>query len=175
MRRHRLTAEEYLDPTLFPLTTQGNLSLNDQLRIDAFNYDQMQEALEMIPLGLQPPFTEEEKARGAELTEKMKHMPRLTRELRKRRRNSRLTVEQYFDCHRFPKTTKQGEPRLLTGRYKEMFEEVVEKMESYWRVLAEVEIAEGYGKGPGEQGAEGGNHQAELWPAEPTPRSQLGE
>jgi hypothetical protein len=35
----------YIDPEKFPLTTQKGLSLHDQKRIDAFNYDALNELI----------------------------------------------------------------------------------------------------------------------------------
>lgn len=43
----QLTLEEYLSPKMFPLTTQAGLTPSQQLLIDAYNFDEMAEALTM--------------------------------------------------------------------------------------------------------------------------------
>jgi hypothetical protein len=37
--------EAYLDPARFPLTTQNGLTLRQQQLIDAFNWDELEEAI----------------------------------------------------------------------------------------------------------------------------------
>lgn len=39
-----MTAAEYCDPRLFPLTSQQGLDLEEQIKIDAINYDEYQKA-----------------------------------------------------------------------------------------------------------------------------------
>lgn len=67
---------EYLDPQRFPLTTQGGLDIKGQMMIDAFNYDSV---MELIDSGAD--LTEEQKARRAELQEKIKAQPEVRKRL----------------------------------------------------------------------------------------------
>ena len=60
-----LTEAEYLDPNLFPLTTQKGLNLHDKKKIDAHNQDELEE---MLTLG--EPMSTDQKARLAEFREK---------------------------------------------------------------------------------------------------------
>jgi hypothetical protein len=40
-----VTESEYLDPNLFPVTTQGNLTLHSQQMLDAHNLDELEAEL----------------------------------------------------------------------------------------------------------------------------------
>jgi hypothetical protein len=73
----RMTLSDYTDAARFPATTQRGLSAKDQLRIDAFNYDQLTEYIDMGG-----ELSEKQKAAWRELTEKIPHLARLTREVR---------------------------------------------------------------------------------------------
>jgi hypothetical protein len=59
--------DPYLDAKRFPLTTQGNLSLQDQKMIDAVNTDELRECREN-----NTPLNEREQAIARELDEKAK-------------------------------------------------------------------------------------------------------
>jgi hypothetical protein len=72
-----MTLAEYMDPQRFPLTTQSGLSAQQQLMLDAFNWDALTEAREN---GEQ--LAEDQKAIYRELRVKMHHNAPLTRELR---------------------------------------------------------------------------------------------
>jgi hypothetical protein len=65
------------------MTTQKGVAPAQQLLVDAFNHDQIAEALEDGYT-----FSEEDNARQAELAEKTKHHARLTRELAERAREA---------------------------------------------------------------------------------------
>jgi hypothetical protein len=69
---------DYIDAERFPLTTQKGLAPKDQMFLDAFNHDQVKEAVENGYV-----VTNEDKARWAELEEKIKHHAALQAELRK--------------------------------------------------------------------------------------------
>jgi hypothetical protein len=64
--------DEYLDPGRFPLTTKKGLTLPQQMKIDAFNYDSGKNMLEE---GYQ--MTEEDRAGWAETEEKVAAHPEL--------------------------------------------------------------------------------------------------
>lgn len=66
---------EYLDPQRFPLTTQEGLDIKGQMMIDAFNHDSV---MELIDSGAD--LTEEQKARWAELQEKIKAQPKVRKQ-----------------------------------------------------------------------------------------------
>ena len=63
-----MTPSDYLNRERFPLTSQEDLSLDGQLRIDAFNWDQLREAVEN---GYQ--MDDRKKKVYAELKEKAEH------------------------------------------------------------------------------------------------------
>jgi hypothetical protein len=63
-----MTPQDYMNPVRFPLTSQEDLSLTDQLQIDAFNLDQGREAMKN---GWQVP--EADLPLLAELEEKGRH------------------------------------------------------------------------------------------------------
>lgn len=62
-----MTVQEYMSPQRFPLTTQIGLRPDQQMLIDAQNYDEFEEALKGGGTGITP----EEAAIGRELYEKM--------------------------------------------------------------------------------------------------------
>ena len=66
---------DYMNKAKFPLTSQPGLSAKEQLMIDAFNLDQLKEALEM-----KVPLNEKQKAHLRELKEKAPHMGALSAE-----------------------------------------------------------------------------------------------
>ncbi|HEX3151375.1 MAG TPA: hypothetical protein VHR66_25070 [Gemmataceae bacterium] len=70
-----MTSQEYVDLNLFSVTTQPGLNLLQQLQIDAFNFDQMNEAREE-----QRPFDTEQEAAWLEFEAKRPHMVRLAHE-----------------------------------------------------------------------------------------------
>ena len=72
-----LTLAEYMDPARFPLTTQTGLTPEQQMRIDAFNHDQLKEHVLGTPL-----MNEEYERRWAELREKVEAQPALLAEVR---------------------------------------------------------------------------------------------
>ena len=72
-----LTLAEYTSAERFPLTTQTGLTPEQQMRIDAFNHDQLKGAIEE---GY--PMTDEDRRRWAELQEKIAAQPAIIRELR---------------------------------------------------------------------------------------------
>lgn len=67
-----MTAEEYQDAKRFPITTQPELSLKDQLFIDAVNWDGLNEAIED---GLE--WTPNQQALRTELEAKIPHQAEL--------------------------------------------------------------------------------------------------
>ena len=76
LRDYFMTLEEYLDAAKFPTTSQKGLSPLEQLQIDAFNYDQLEEA---IANGHQ--MDEEQGQIRAELQAKRPWMAELTRQI----------------------------------------------------------------------------------------------
>jgi hypothetical protein len=75
-----MTLSDYMSAERFPRTTQAGLAAVQQLRIDAFNHDQLREFLEE---GGRP--TEQQRAAWRELEEKLAQQPRLLRELREQK------------------------------------------------------------------------------------------
>ena len=65
-----MTKQEYLSPDKFPLTTQADLTLDEQMTIDAFNHYQMEESREH-----KKPFSPEDEARFLELKAKVAAFP----------------------------------------------------------------------------------------------------
>ena len=76
MGRDVVTLEEYMNPLKFPMTFQKGLSPAKQLRLDAFNYDQLEEA---IARGHQ--MDEEQVKIRAELQAKRPWMEELSRQI----------------------------------------------------------------------------------------------
>jgi hypothetical protein len=72
-----MTLSDYTDAARFPATSQRGLSAKQQLMIDAFNYDQLKEYRDNGG-----ELDDEQKARWRELSEKIEHLARLTREVR---------------------------------------------------------------------------------------------
>lgn len=70
-----MTLEDYMDPSRFPLTTQKGLTPHQQFLIDAMNFDDLAEAVE-----LDRPMDEETAARWAELQEKRAAWPQVRTE-----------------------------------------------------------------------------------------------
>ena len=71
-----MTLTEYMNPEKFPATSQKGLSPQEQLRIDAFNHDQMVEA---IGRGL--PMNKMQEEAWEELQAKRPWMAELTRQI----------------------------------------------------------------------------------------------
>lgn len=69
-----MTADEYLDRERFPLTTQGNLTLDQQMMIDAVNYDALNDLHQQGQ-----PMSETQTARLQELDRKVAAFPALRR------------------------------------------------------------------------------------------------
>ena len=68
---------EYLDPVLFPLTTQAVLTLAQQMQIDAFNYDGIKVA---VARGHE--WDDKQQARWKELGRKVAAFPLLRRKIK---------------------------------------------------------------------------------------------
>ena len=77
-----VTLEEYMDAVRFPVTSRSHYSPHQQLRIDAFNLDQLNEGLE-----LGEAFNDKQQAALQELKRKEPHMARLAAELRQQEKN----------------------------------------------------------------------------------------
>ena len=71
-----MTLTEYMNPEKFPATSQKGLTPQNQLRIDAFNYDQIEEA---IGRGL--PMNKMQEEAWEELQAKRPWMAELTRQI----------------------------------------------------------------------------------------------
>lgn len=71
-----MTLTDYMNPEKFPATSQKGLSPQEQLRIDAFNYDQIEEA---IGRGL--PMNKMQEEAWEELQAKRPWMAELTRQI----------------------------------------------------------------------------------------------
>lgn len=63
-----MTDADYIDPELFPETTQSGLSLERQQIIDAFNHDALAELIDQ-----QQPLSEDQRRRWVELREKVRY------------------------------------------------------------------------------------------------------
>ena len=72
-----MTLDDYMNAEKFPMTSQSDYSPVTQLKMDAFNLDQMEEGIEMGHK-----LTSEEAARFQELKTKGPHIGMLSKELR---------------------------------------------------------------------------------------------
>ncbi len=78
-----LTLAEYMDLSSFPVTARSHYSPKEQLRMDAFNLDQLNEGLE-----LGEKLNNKQHAALAELKRKEPHMARLAKELREQEKTT---------------------------------------------------------------------------------------
>lgn len=72
-----MTLADYLSSARFPHTTQAGLSPRQQLLIDAFNHDQLRAYIDEGGT-----LDDEQRARWAELQEKIQYQPRLLAEVK---------------------------------------------------------------------------------------------
>lgn len=70
-----MTPQEYVDPRLFPLTTQPGLRVDQQMLLDAVNYDDVRDALKVRAL------TPEELRIAEELRVKHAHRAEVKKQL----------------------------------------------------------------------------------------------